>query len=569
MVLTIKHFLSPQLFILFYLFMITNFFTLLTPFTFTSALSFNFTSFSKDNTDITYESTANSENQTIQLTGSKLTEWLQGRATYSKPLQLRDNATGKLTDFTTHFTFSISSLNQTAYGDGMTFFIVPNGSKIPTLAIGGALGLYEIFNTSNNRFVAVEFDIFTNDWDPPGEHVAATGGAYAIHTIYSWDFSSSLEIVGLSPNSASGQGKDNKLGFVFVVVFSTVVGFFVVVLILFVSWKTYKSDNNNVEEFPRGRAPRKFSYDELARATNNFNDEQILGRGGFGVVYRGYLMDSNSSVAVKKISEESRQGVNEFASEINVISRLRHRNLVELIGWCHERRRELLLVYDFMPNGSLDSHLYGEGILLTWERRYKIVRNLASALLYLHEGWEHCVLHRDIKPSNIMLDSNFNAKLGDFGLARLVDHAIGSRTTRSAGTWGYMDPTCVTRASKKSDAYSFGMVTLEIATGRRPIDQSVPQDLLPWVQELHKRGEVLGAADQRLGGSFDEQEMECLLIVGLWCCHSDHDRRPHSMLRAIQVLNLDVPLPDLLPLGTSRSTESETTTSNGATSSMG
>nr|POE71323.1 l-type lectin-domain containing receptor kinase ix.1 [Quercus suber] len=501
--------------------MITNFFTLLTPFTFTSALSFNFTSFSKDNTDITYESTANSENQTIQLTGSKLTEWLQGRATYSKPLQLRDNATGKLTDFTTHFTFSISSLNQTAYGDGMTFFIVPNGSKIPTLAIGGALGLYEIFNTSNNRFVAVEFDIFTNDWDPPGEHPQQ-------------------EVLMLY-----------------------------ILFILGILVQTYKSDNNNVEEFPRGRAPRKFSYDELARATNNFNDEQILGRGGFGVVYRGYLMDSNSSVAVKKISEESRQGVNEFASEINVISRLRHRNLVELIGWCHERRRELLLVYDFMPNGSLDSHLYGEGILLTWERRYKIVRNLASALLYLHEGWEHCVLHRDIKPSNIMLDSNFNAKLGDFGLARLVDHAIGSRTTRSAGTWGYMDPTCVTRASKKSDAYSFGMVTLEIATGRRPIDQSVPQDLLPWVQELHKRGEVLGAADQRLGGSFDEQEMECLLIVGLWCCHSDHDRRPHSMLRAIQVLNLDVPLPDLLPLGTSRSTESETTTSNGATSSMG
>ncbi|KAF3969471.1 hypothetical protein CMV_006742 [Castanea mollissima] len=646
MVLTIKHFLSPQFFILFYLFMITNFFTLLTPFTFTSALSFNFTSFSKDNTDITYES-ASSENQAIQLTASDLTEPLQGRATYSKPLQLRDNATGKLTDFTTHFTFSINSLSQTVYGDGMTFFIVPNGSKIPTNAKGGALGLTsldQVLNTNNNRFVAVEFDIFTNQWDPPGQHVgidinslkskanvswssniairegkineawinynsssndlcvaftgfgdnitvrqslsvnvnlidflpdwvtfgfsATTGSAYAIHTIYSWDFSSSLEIVGLSPNSASGQGKDNKLGFIFVVVFSTVVGFFFVVLILFVLWKRYKSDNNDVEEFPRGRAPRKFSYDELARATNNFNDEQILGRGGFGVVYGGSLMDPNSSVAVKKISEESRQGVNEFASEINVISRLRHRNLVELIGWCHERRKELLLVYDFMPNGSLDSHLHGEGIL-TWERRYKIVRNLASALLYLHEGWEHCVLHRDIKSSNIMLDSNFNAKLGDFGLARLVDHAIGSRTTRLAGTWGYMDPTCVIRADKKSDVYSFGIVALEIATGRRPIDGSVPQDLLPWVQELHIRGEVLGAADQRLGGSFVGQEMECLLIVGLWCCHSDHDRRPPSMLRAIQVLNLDVPLPDLLPLETSRSTENETIISNGVTSSMG
>ena len=355
MVLTIKHFLSPQLFILFYLFVIINFFTLLTPFTFTSALSFNFTSFSHDNTDITYDS-AYSENQAIQLTGGDLTEWSQGRATYSKPLQLRDNATGKLTDFTTHFTFSISSPIQTVYGDGMTFFIVPNGSKIPTNAKGGAMGLTsldQVLNTSNNRFVTVEFDIFTNEWDPPGEHVgidinslkskanvswssniairegkineawinynsssndlsvaftvfgdnitarqslsinvnlidflpdwvtfgfsASIGSFYAIHTIYSWDFSSSLEIVGLSPNSASGQGKDKKLGFVFVVVFSTVVGSFFVVLVLFVSWKRYNSDNNDVEEFPRERAPRKFSYDELARATNNFNDEQILG----------------------------------------------------------------------------------------------------------------------------------------------------------------------------------------------------------------------------------------------------------------------------------------------------
>ena len=130
---------------------------------------------------------------------------------------------------------------------------------------------------------------------------------------------------------------------------------------------------------------------------------------------------------------------------------------MELISWCHERRRELLHIYDFMPNGSLDSHLYGEGILLTWERRYKIVRNLALALLYLHEGWGNYVLHRDTKSGNIMLDSNFNAKLGDFGLARLVDHAIGSRTTKSAGTLGIWIRR-VTKASKKSDVYSFGIV---------------------------------------------------------------------------------------------------------------
>lgn len=230
--------------------------------------------------------------------------------------------------------------------------------------------------------------------------------------------------------------------------------------------------------------------------------------------------------------------MNEYASEINVISSLRHRNLVELIGWCHERSRELLLVYEFMPNGSLGSHLYGEGNLLTWRRRYTIIQNLAEDLLYLHEGWEHCVLHRDIKSSNIMLDSNFNAKLGDFGLARLVDHDKGSQTTRLAGTLGYMDPNYMAtgKASNKSDVYSFRIVTLEITTGKSPTDQSTTQGLLKLVRELYERRKVLEAADQRLGESFDKQEMNCLLIVGLWCSHSNCKRRPPSIRRVNQVL---------------------------------
>ena len=127
------------------------------------------------------------------------------------------------------------------------------------------------------------------------------------------------------------------------------------------------------------------------------------------------------------LPEGSRQEIKEYTSEVKIISQLRHKNLVQLIGWCHKRNtRQLLFVYDFMPNGSLDSHLFKEEALLIWDVRYKIVQDLALALLYLHEGWECCVLHKDIKSSNIMLDSNFNAKLGDFGLARLVDHAKAS-----------------------------------------------------------------------------------------------------------------------------------------------
>ena len=274
----------------------------------------------------------------------------------------------------------------------------------------------------------------------------------------------------------------------------------------------------------------------MVHATNAFDDKEKLGQGGFGAVYKGLLRDSNTYVAVKRVVKGSKQGIKEYASEVKIISQLRHRNLVQLIGWCHERK-ELLLVYDFMPNGSLDSHLFQESVLM-WELRYKVAQGLASALLYLQEEWEQCVLHRDIKSSNIMLDSNFNAKLGDFGLARLVDHAKGSTTTDMAGTKGYIAPEYFTtgKATKESDVYSFGIFALEIASGRRAINHMATEDhqvvTEMWVRELHRRGELLKAADPRLGGNFDELQMERLIIVGLWCAHPDYNLRP-SIRQAI------------------------------------
>ncbi|KAL6130618.1 hypothetical protein ACLB2K_068997 [Fragaria x ananassa] len=206
------------------------------------------------------------------------------------------------------------------------------------------------------------------------------------------------------------------------------------------------------DEFEQGTGPRKFLYEELVRATGNFEEEQKLGQGGFGWVYKGFIKDLNSYVAMKRISKGSKQGMKEYATEVRIISRLRHQNLVQLLGWCH-KKKELLLVYELMPNCSLNSHLFKQESLLTWEARYKIAQGLASGLLYLHEGWEQCVLHRDIKSSSIMLNSNFNAKLGDFGLARLADHGKQSQTTVLAGTIGYMAPECVTtgKASKETN----------------------------------------------------------------------------------------------------------------------
>jgi serine/threonine protein kinase len=392
---------------------------------------------------------------------------------------------------------------------------------------------------------------------------AASGSSVAMHSIRTRNFSSTLEgrpspspSPSPSQNSAPNQRKNNRLGLVVGLGVGGSLLFGGFALILLGLWKRNKSyteedlafDRCRDDEFQRETGPKRFSFKELAHATNNFNDEEKLGQGGFGGVYRGFLRGSNSFVAVKRVSKGSKQRIKEYASEVKIISRLRHRNLGQLIGWCHERG-ELLLIYEFMPNGSLDSHLFTEESLLIWETRYKVAQGLASALLYLHEEWEQCVVHRDIKSSNIMLDSNFNAKLGDFGLARLVDHVKGSQTTVLAGTMGYMAPECVTtgNASKESDVYSFGIVALEIACGRKPIKTIAPQDqvvLVEWVWQLYGIGKVLEAADPRLDGDFDEQQMERLMIVGLWCAHPDRNLRP-SIRETIHVLNFETTLPIL------------------------
>ncbi|KAI4988109.1 hypothetical protein ZWY2020_029739 [Hordeum vulgare] len=306
------------------------------------------------------------------------------------------------------------------------------------------------------------------------------------------------------------------------------------------------------DELEQGTGPRRFRYDELAAATSGFSHRNKLGEGGFGSVYRGFLHDMNLHIAVKKVSKSSRQGWKEFVSEVKIISRLRHRNLVPLVGWFYGGNDDgLLLVYELMPNGSLDAHLYNPEQLLPWAIRYEVALGVGSALMYLHQDTEQRVVHRDVKPSNIMLDASFNAKLGDFGLARFICHGRGSFTTGAAGTLGYMDPKCVFAgtASVESDIYSFGVVLLEMACGRTPAvalddDDGAVIHLLQWVRESYGRGAILEAADTRLDGKFDEKEMELVMVVGLWCGHPDPSLRP-SIRQAVSVLRLEVPLPSL------------------------
>ncbi|VAI27385.1 unnamed protein product [Triticum turgidum subsp. durum] len=306
------------------------------------------------------------------------------------------------------------------------------------------------------------------------------------------------------------------------------------------------------DELEQGTGPRRFRYEELAAATNDFSGRNKLGEGGFGSVYRGFLHDMNLHIVVKKVSKSSCQGWKEFVSEVRIISRLRHRNLVPLVGWYYGGNDDgLLLVYELMPNGSLDAHLHKPDHLLPWAVRYGVALSLGSALLYLHEDMEERIVHRDIKPSNIMLGASFNAKLGDFGLARFICDGRGSLTTGAAGTLGYMDPKCVFAgtASVESDIYSFGVVLLEMACGRTPAvvrddDGGAVVHLLQWVWESYGRGAILEAADARMDGKFDEKEMECVMVVGLWCGHPDPALRP-SIRQAVSVLRLEVPPPSL------------------------
>ncbi|KAL4615001.1 hypothetical protein ACB092_07G092700 [Castanea dentata] len=380
---------------------------------------------------------------------------------------------------------------------------------------------------------------------------ASTGRDIPLLAITSWNFSSTLDL--------GNEGKNSKMWLL-----GLIIG--LVLLVAGVSSGSYcilwiNTQRGELEEdeemgiidpmdedLIEGTGPKRFSYKDLVVATNNFSEEGKLGQGGFGGVYKGFLAELNVEIAVKKISSSSNQGKKEYISEVMTISRLRHRNLVQLVGWSH-KRETFVLVYEYMPNGSLDSHLFHKKTHLAWPMRHKIVLGLASALLYLHEEWEQCVVHRDIKSSNVMLDSNFNAKLGDFGLARLVDHGLGSQTTVVAGTMGYMAPECFTKskASKASDVFSFGVVVLEIACGRKVVEPKAEESkisLVNWMWELNGQGRLLEAVDEMLNGEYDMDEMKCLMTTGLWCTYPDHTLRP-SIRQAIKVLNHEAPLPSL------------------------
>ncbi|KAF2933201.1 hypothetical protein DAI22_04g064700 [Oryza sativa Japonica Group] len=420
---------------------------------------------------------------------------------------------------------------------------------------------------------------------------AATGDQFASnHTVLSFTFSSTLPTRTTNPPPPSTSSA--KTAHLSAAVAAAGIALLLLVLAITILIRRARKrrrrddgvsyddslDDDDEEDMESGTGPRRIPYAQLAAATGGFAEIGKLGEGGSGSVYGGHVRELGRDVAIKVFTRgASMEGRKEYRSEVTVISRLRHRNLVQLMGWCHGRRR-LLLVYELVRNGSLDGHLYSNKETLTWPLRYQIINGLASAVLYLHQEWDQCVVHGDIKPSNIMLDESFNAKLGDFGLARLIDHGMSLQTmTAVAGTPGYLDPECVItgKASTESDMYSFGIVLLEVASGRRPMvvtpraaaatagggkddDDGGGQlfRLVEWAWELYGRGDddqssLDAIADTRLGGAFDRWEMERVVGVGLWCAHPDPKARPaiRQAAEALQSRKFRMPvLPPRMPV---------------------
>ncbi|XP_060187462.1 receptor-like serine/threonine-protein kinase ALE2 isoform X8 [Lycium barbarum] len=290
---------------------------------------------------------------------------------------------------------------------------------------------------------------------------------------------------------------------------------------------------------------RTFSSNEIERATDHFNEARVLGEGGFGVVYSGVL-DDGMEVAVKVLKRDDQQGGREFLAEVEMLSRLHHRNLVKLIGICLEERSRCLL-YELIPNGSVESHLHGidkEISSLDWNARIKIALGAARGLAYLHEDSSPRVIHRDFKSSNILLEHDFTPKVSDFGLARAALEE-GSRhiSTRVMGTFGYVAPEYAMTGHLlvKSDVYSYGVVLLELLTGRKPVDMSQPpgqENLVAWARPLLTSEEGLELiVDRTLGPDFPFDDIVKVAAIASMCVQPEVSHRPF-MGEVVQALKL-------------------------------
>ncbi|PIA33875.1 hypothetical protein AQUCO_03900018v1, partial [Aquilegia coerulea] len=355
-----------------------------------------------------------------------------------------------------------------------------------------------------------------------------------------------VSAISVDPNfipPSEGGKNSKKISLVLAVGIAVAVLSLIVIVLGGLWWKGCFGPKNQIDEDLRGLDLQtgSFTLKQIKDATNNFNAENKIGEGGFGSVYKGHLADG-SIIAVKQLSTKSKQGNREFVNEIGLISGLQHPNLVKLHGCCIEGN-QLLLVYEYMENNSLARALFdqNENLLnLNWSTRHKICVGIARALAYLHEESRLKIVHRDIKATNVLLDKCLNAKVADFGLAKLVEEGHSHISTRVAGTLGYMAPEYALRGylTDKADVYSFGVVALEIVSGKSNTGYMAETEclyLLDWALVLQEKGELLDIVDPSLKSNYKKEEVLGMINVALSCTNTSPTLRP-SMSSVVSML---------------------------------